>query len=128
MAGDVKSYQGYDQRVIPCTIALGSATSGGIDLGEWTYAAFVMPSAWTTTALTGGATITFQVSTNNSTWGNLYDDSRSEVTAYATASDRVTISGNLVNFLPWRYIKVRNGPSTAPGTQAAERILYFVVK
>lgn len=144
MSGDVNAYvkegnitvdngyvfatQTYTNSVKTTTIALGSATSGSVDLGAWTYCAFVMPSAWTTSATSTPATLTFQTSTDDTTWGNLYDDYGNEVTCYATASYNVSLNTNLVNLLPWRYVKIRNGTSALPATQAAARTILFLVK
>lgn len=128
MAGDVVSFAGYDEKIHTTTIALGSATSAAVDLGDWTYAAIVMPAAWTTPDGTANATMTFQVSKDNSNWGNLRTENRSELTLYATANDHISFGTVLDYFRPWRYIKVRNGTAAAPATQAAARTIYFVTK
>ena len=109
-------------------IALGEATSAAVDLGDWTYAGFVLPSSWTTTATLTPATLTFQVSRNNSDWGNLYTENGSEITLFATANYHLSFGTVLDYFRPWRYIKIRNGTAAAPGTQAAARTIYFVTK
>ena len=128
MAGDVVSFQGYDEKVVTTTIALGSATSGAIDLGDWTYAAIVMPAAWTVPDGTAYPTMTFQVSKDNSTWGNLYTEYNTEVTCYASANNHMSFGTALTFIRPWRYIKIRNGTAAAPATQAAARTIYMVVK
>jgi hypothetical protein len=113
------------------TIALGEATSSAFDFGtKWTYAAIEMPASWTTSSTLTGATLSFQVSNDNVTFQNLYNDWDTEVTAYATAGRNVTLNTNLINLLPWRYIKIRNGPSTwvAGATQAATRTIVAWVK
>jgi hypothetical protein len=128
MAGDVVSYQGYDEKVISTTVALGEATSAAIDLGDWTYAAIVMPSTWTVPTGTALATMTFQVSRDGTNWGNLYTDYNTEVTTYASANYHTSFGTALTFLRPWRYIKVRNGTASAPATQAAARTIYMVVK
>lgn len=119
----------YGGSVKTTTIALASATSSGVDLGaSWSFLGISFPTAWTTTATLTPATITFQVSTNNSSWQNLYSDGGNEVTAYATANYAISSNDTLLPLLPWRYIKIRNGTSTVPGTQAAARTLTIMVK
>ena len=119
----------YGGTVKTTTIAIAEATSAGVDLGgSWSFLGVSMPAEWTTTATLTPATLTFQVSTNNSTWQNLYTDGGTEVTAYATANYALSSNDTLISLLPWRYVKIRNGTSTAPGTQAAARTITFMVK
>jgi hypothetical protein len=119
----------YGGSVKTTTIAIAEATSAGVDLGNsWSFLGVSMPAEWTTTATLTPATLTFQVSTNNSTWQNLYTDGGTEVTAYATANYALSSNDTLISLLPWRYVKIRNGTSTAPGTQAAARTITFMVK
>jgi len=119
----------YGGTVKTTTIAIAEATSAGVDLGNsWSFLGVSMPAEWTTTATLTPATLTFQVSTNNSAWQNLYTDGGTEVTAYATANYALSSNDTLISLLPWRYVKIRNGTSTAPGTQAAARTITFMVK
>lgn len=119
----------YGGSVKTTTIAIAEATSAGVDLGNsWSFLGVSMPAEWTTTATLTPATLTFQVSTNNSTWQNLYTDGGTEVTAYATANYALSSNDTLISLLPWRYVKIRNGTSTAPGTQAAARTITLVIK
>lgn len=100
------------------TIANGESLSGAVDLGDGILTRIEMPAAWT------AAGLTFQVSADNSTWLDLYDDAGSEVSVTADASQAMR-----VDFADWigvRYLKARSGTSGTPVNQGAERVLSLI--
>lgn len=105
-------------------IASGASLSDAYDVGPNSkVAGIVMPSAWT------AANLTFQVSNDDSTYSNLYDDGGNEVTVTAAASRYIAFDADTQrNFDGVKYLKIRSGTSGSAVTQASERTLVVVVK
>ena len=101
------------------TILSGASLSGSIDLGTTRLFAIIMPAAWTT------ANLTFQVSADGTTYNNLYDDTGTEVTVTAAASQYIVISSP-AKMLGARWFKVRSGTNTSAVNQAADRVVTIV--
>lgn len=102
------------------TIAAAGSLSGAVDLKGRMLAGIVMPAAWT------AASLTFQVSLDNTTFVNLYADqglsgTSTEYTIATAASYGHSLGG--VDWLAWRYVKVRSGTAGTPAAQAAERLV-----
>ena len=119
------------------TIASGQSLSGAVDLFaartreeyDPTLAAIQMPAAWTS------AKITFQVSNDGETYGNLYKKDGStehevDVSGYTAASSGVvrTVQLEPQLFFGFRYMKIRSGTAASPVSQAAERSLSLFVR
>jgi hypothetical protein len=86
------------------TIAAGTNTSGALRLDEYALFGLVMPAAWTS------ANISFDVSTDGSTYQHLYDEDGSEVTLGVEAGKSYGFSAGFASrFLAWDYVKVRSG-------------------
>ena len=102
------------------TIASGESLSGSIDFSSFTPVALVMPSAWT------AASITFQASHNNSTWGNIYDKDGTEYTLTTAASRYVLL--NPADFASVRGLKVRSGTAASAVNQEAARTITLVLR
>lgn len=79
-----------------------------------------MPSAW------DAADLTFQVSEDNSSWANLYDEYGSEVTVNAAAARAITLLPQ--NWVGVRYLKVRSGNSSGPVSQTADRKITVIIR
>ena len=92
--------------------------STAIDLGEFTAFGITIPAGWTT------ANLTFQVSNDNVTWYDMYDSFGSEYTVTAAASRAILLP--VVDFVGFRYLKIRSGTSAAGVTQGSERTLYLI--
>lgn len=101
------------------TIANGASLSGAVDLGTLRLFAIQMPTSWTS------ANLTFQVSTDGTNYYNLYDDTGTEVTWTAAAS-QVIQSSNPGRWLAFQYLKVRSGTSGSAVNQGGARTLTFV--
>ena len=107
-------------KVFSARIAAAASLSEAVDLEYTTLVAVIMPSAWT------AADLTFQVSYNNVTFVDLYDAIGAEVALVVDASRCVSIPAISNTVPPVRYLKVRSGPSVAPVTQAAARVIALV--
>ena len=88
------------------TIASGSAISDALDMGASPdafggLAGFVMPAAFT------GASVTFQVSADDSTYQALYNSSNSQVSITVSASRSYALLQDVRSCLQmWRYVKI----------------------
>src|ERR1044072_669262 len=97
------------------TIANGASLPGAVDLGRTRLAKINMPASWT------AAVLTFQTSSDNVTYRDLYDSYGVEYTAQAAASRSIIL--NLADWLGSRYVKVRSGTSAAAGNPGGARRL-----
>lgn len=119
------------------TIANGASLSGAVDLFssgtkedfDPTLAGIEMPAAWTS------AKISFQVSTDGTTYGSLFKIDGSteytiDVSGYTAASSSVVRSVPVEPqlFLGWRYVKIRSGEAASPVNQGAARSLILIVR
>lgn len=108
----------YTQTV---SILAGNALSSGADLGDRQLLGLVMPSAWS------AASLTFQVSNDGNVFYDLhFGAGELTITAAqgATSNSAVTLPPD--SFLPWRYVRVRSGTSSAPVNQTADRTIILV--
>lgn len=104
------------------TIASGNTTSGAFDIKTTSPHAriigFVMPSAFT------GASISFQVSADDSTYQDLYDSDNNKVSITVSASRTYGLKDDLAKVLgPWRFIKIVSASS-----EGATRTIVVVTK
>jgi hypothetical protein len=104
---------------VTTTIANGASLSGAVDLGIYRGFAIQMPAAWT------AANLTFQGSSDCSTYANLYDDTGTEVLVTAAASTYIVFSSP-AKFQGLRCLKIRSGTSGAAVNQGADRILTVI--
>lgn len=102
------------------TIAASASLSDAVDMQGRDVVGFEMPAAWTT------ANLTFQVSLDNTTFNDLYDDAGNEETVTAAASRFISVDP--VMFRGALYLKVRSGTTGVPVNQAAERVIKVVGK
>lgn len=111
------------------TITAGQSVSSAVELSGVdasyravsTWAALIMPSAWTP------ARIAFQASTDGSTWYDVYDSDGARVTIAADASRWIELPMSSI----WaaRYLRLVSVDSSgAPVTQSAARTLRMIVK
>lgn len=102
------------------TIASGTSLSGALNLGPMVtgIVAIEMPAAWT------AANLTFQVSTDGTTYVNLYNDGGTEATITAAASQTLSMRQDMTAILSkFRWLKIRSGTSGTPVNQGADRSL-----
>lgn len=88
------------------TIASGATVSDALDMGASPdayggLAGFVMPATFT------GASVTFQVSADDTTYQALYNSSNSQVSITVSASRSYGLLQDVRSALqPWRYVKI----------------------
>lgn len=102
------------------TILNGTALSAVVDFDAiCRLTAIIMPAAWT------AASITFQVSEDNVTFGDLRDDAHNEVTLTTPAAGEVIAFRNDLKrlFGHFRYVKIRSGTTGTPVNQGADRVM-----
>jgi len=94
------------------TIASGASLSAAVDMQGRALTGILLPAAWT------AAGVTFSVSHDGITYGDLYGES-GEYSLTVGASSFVGLNpGALMGF---RFIKVRSGTAAAAVNQAAQR-------
>lgn len=100
------------------TIASGGSLSASVDLEGYRLVRVDMPASWT------AANLTWQVSTDDSTFYDLYIDG-SEYTTTADASNAygIPVSDSVQMY---RYLKVRSGTSSSAVSQGADRTIRLV--
>lgn len=101
------------------TIANGASLSDAIQTDGSTLVGIIMPAAWT------AANLTLQMSHDDSTYNNVYDETGTEKTIVASASRYILL--NPADFLGANSLKVRSGTSGTPVNQGADRSLIFVL-
>lgn len=113
---------GYPDTVtVTATIAAGSSLSGNVTLPLGYYlAALVMPSAWT------AADLTFQVSADNATYADYYDNAGVEVTVPADASRAIMLDSDTWRAV--RFLRLRSGTSSTPVTQTSSRTITLICR
>lgn len=114
----------FVQEQFPAAIALGAALSAQVDIGGYTLVGIMVPSTWTTAA------ITFQGSPDGgTTWGEVTDitgvpievTSLTGGTAYFVALDPAKFRG-------LRSLKVRSGTVGAPVAQISAVSLMLLTR
>lgn len=103
-------------------IANGTSVSPTLDLTNTAILGFVMPSAWTTAALS------IEVSLDNSTWYTPYDADSLPTGYFAAPAVSGAYTLNYAQIIPWRYIRFRSGTTAVPVNQGAARTLTYVTR
>ncbi len=103
-------------------IAAGGTTSTAIQLGNITpterIIGLIMPAAFT------GTSLTFQVSNDDSTYVDLYDNAGTQVSVTVSTSRAVSFKADHASLLSgWNFIKIISG-----STEATARTIIVVVK
>lgn len=111
----------------PVTIAAGAAVSAKIKLGNRVPLALFMPAAWTTAA------ITFQVSRDDVTYVDLFDDGGNEVTiaegaVTAGIGKAIALTGIAGALAVAEWIKIRSGVTATPVNQVAAASFYMTTR
>lgn len=106
---------------VAASIAAGQSLSGVISGSGMDLVGIQMPAAWT------AAGITFQISGDGVTYGNVYDDAGTEVAITGPAAGRYVAIGTSTKLLRGvRFLKVRSGTSGAAVNQVAAAALMLV--
>lgn len=106
-------------------VALGTATSGEVDLQG-----SVLTGIYTPSALTNSTLCILGATASGATYARINNDLGSPVSiAVATnASRAVGLDTWAISVAPWRFIKIQTGTPTSPATEAAARTFYLVTK
>ncbi len=106
------------QTVSPIVISNGQSLSATVDLGVTRAVGLETPATFEPT------TISFQVSSDNTTFVNLYDATGTEKTVTVGVSRRIVLSP--ADFLGVRYIKIRGGTASSATTVSANRTVQII--
>jgi hypothetical protein len=111
--------QGIASTIETATILSGASLSNEVHLKSMRPFAIEMPTTWT------AANLTFQVTTDGTTYRNLYDDTGAEVTVTASG-DRYIALVSPAQWIGVQRFKIRSGTSGVPVNQGADRALHVV--
>lgn len=101
------------------TIANGESLSNAIDVDGSAVVGIVMPAAWT------AANLTLQMSHDDTTYNNVYDEVGAEKTITASTSRYIVL--NPADFIGANSVKLRSGTSGTPVNQGAARSIVVVL-
>lgn len=104
------------------TIKNGSSISSVIDLTSTSLLGFIMPSDWTTAALSIG------VSNDGVTFYPAYDAYGSQTGYIASPVLSAAYAVDLSALLPWRYVRLRSGTQASPVNQLADRTFAIITR
>jgi len=111
------------QDVVSAAIASGTSLSNAVNLGGLRLFGFIMPSGWTTAALTFLAS--FDNGSTYVTMESVYDGT--EIT-YTVSPPGYYPLPNPQIFAAVTDMKVQSGPSSAPVNQTADRAIQLVLR
>jgi hypothetical protein len=122
MAAKLDIGQYIDETLITqnVTILSGQSLSGFITLGQTLFVGYIMPAAWT------AANLTFQASTDDSTFFDVFDNFGNEVQHIVDIDRYITLE--VSQFPSIRALKIRSGTSAAPVNQGADRTIQILSK
>lgn len=106
---------------VSATIADGQSLSAGVDLGGRALVGIETPAGWTT------AVMTFQVSTDNSTWIEYEDVNGTAIQIPSTAASKYRAI-DPADFISVRYLKVRSGTSGSAVAQSGGDVVTLVTR
>ncbi len=112
------TYQYLDHA--PVIIANGQSLSGVVQIAGKLLVGIIMPAAW------DAANLTFQVSRDDVTYNNKYDDAGVEKTITAAAARHIDVVP--AEFSGSEWLKIRSGTSGTPVPQTAARTIYLVLR
>lgn len=102
------------------TILSGTSLSPAVDLGGMTLGVIEVPASFE------GASLTFQVSADGTTFFNLFKSDGTEYSVTVAASRAYELP--IADFADIRYIKIRSGTSGAPTNTGADRVLGLIAR
>lgn len=116
------------QTSLPITIASGASITtvvdgSGVPLNDMygtNLVALIMPAIWT------AASVTFQVSIDNTNFYNLYNPDGTEYVVVAVSGHCVTLDPE--DFAAFRFLKIRSGTSGSPVNQGQDSILTLITR
>lgn len=119
------------QTSLTARISNGGSLSLPVPIQDHVLVGLQLPAAWTAAALTFQAAQGVGKGDGTGTWGDVYDDSGTEVTiaAAAVVAGRVIVNAAILEKLAvLPAIRIRSGTSGAPVNQAADRDIVLLLK
>lgn len=112
-------------KVRKVTVALGSATSGEVDLQG-----SILTGIYTPSALTNSTISILAATTSGGTYARINNEWSQPVSiAVATNNSRaIGLDTWALSVAPWRFVKIQTGTPTSPATEAAARTFFLVTK
>jgi hypothetical protein len=112
-------------KVRAAIVAVGTATSGEVDLQG-----SVLTGIFTPSALTNSTISILGATAQGGTYARINNDSKQPVSiSVATnASIATGLDTWAMSVAPWRFIKIQTGTATSPATEAAARTFFLVTK
>lgn len=106
------------------TIANGASVSGTVDLTDTSLLGFIAPAACTT------AELNIEVSVDNTNWATagVLDGSGSNVSRWSAVTAGAAYSVDVVNMLPYRFVRFRSGTAASPVNQGANRAFTVITR
>lgn len=101
------------------TIAAGASLSDAIEIDGSALVGIVMPATWT------AANLTVQMSHNDSTFNNVYDEVGTEKAIVVSTSRYILL--NPADYIGCNSLKVRSGTAGTPVNQVAAASIIFVL-
>jgi hypothetical protein len=95
------------------TINAGESLSNAVNLASTAVAVVIAPPDWTP------ANISFQLSVDNVTFGDLFDNAGTEVVRTFVPGTAVVVDRSLTDAA--LYVKIRSGPRDKPVVQQVQR-------
>lgn len=112
-------------KVRVASIAIGTATSGEVDLQGSVLTGIYTPSVLTNSTLT-----ILAATVSGGTFAAIYNDAGTAVaiTVATNASRSIGLDTNAISVAPWRFIKIQTGTAASSATEAAARTFFLVTK
>ena len=112
-------------KVRAAIVALGTATSGVVDLQG-----SVLTGIFTPSALTNSTISILAATSETGTFARINNESSQPVSIQVAtnASRPIGLDTWAMAVAPWRFIKIQTGAATSPATEAAARTFYLVTK
>jgi hypothetical protein len=113
-----------NSQILTATIPINTAISGVVVLGAFSVLIIEMPAGW------DAADMTFQVSSDNSTWRDYYANAAGVLTEYKLTGPAASKAYAMppADFAAAQYLKVRSGTSASPVNQTAARTINLVAR
>lgn len=102
------------------TIAAGQSLSDKLNVSAGDLCRLTIPAAW------DNAPITFQASTDDVGYNDLYDINGNELTMAVKPGAGILLNSNIVQGIAW--LKIRSGTSKGPVNQSAQRTFAVSLK
>lgn len=110
--------------ITTATIENGTSISSPIECSNSTMFGFIMPAAWTTAALN------LEASTDGTTWvtAGLFDSAGGAVSSWAAPTAAAGYTVDIVNMLPWKFVRFRSGTAASAVNQGAARVFTVITR